>query len=319
MVFSQPLAICLLIALTASLMVLGWELCRLFSPKRLVDRRVELAFAILGVFAAGVLAMDWIDGSHSVFDVSTRLLVSGVGLFGFLAVVLLGLFRFVYRDKTSNAGRFLSPILFLVFLGMPIVAYARFSFRCNSDLEFAMGEFSIGQVEKDVYWMGETDLGTVIPLFHFDADDQKFKSFAQTFEGRFPNFSNTLISRQSADKEANCHGWVFTGGKFLVRGESVERILEDNGYRLVKDPATGDVIIYRSMAGNILHTALVQAVLNDGTVLAESKWGIDQRFIHLPEHQPYSNDFTFYRTHRRDHRILIHRVEDQPNGPTLDD
>jgi hypothetical protein len=148
--------------------------------------------------------MDWIDGSHSVFDVSTRLLVSGVGLFGFLAVVLLGLFRFVYRDKTSNAGRFLSPILFLVFLGMPIVAYARFSFRCNSDLEFAMGEFSIGQVEKDVYWMGETDLGTVIPLFHFDADDQKFKSFAQTFEGRFPNFSNTLISRQSADKEANC-------------------------------------------------------------------------------------------------------------------
>jgi len=319
MVFSQPLAICLLIALTASLMVLGWELCRLLSPKRLVDRRIELAFAILGVFSAGVLAMDWIDGSHFVFDVSTRLFVSGIGLVGFLVIVLLGLFRFVYRDKVSIAGRFLSPVFLLVFLGMSVVAYARFSIRCNPDLEFAVGEFNIGQVEKDVYWMGETDLGTAIPLFHFDADDQKFKSFAQTFEGRFPNFSNTIISRQAADKEANCHGWVFTGGKFLVRGESVERILDDNGYRIVREPAAGDVIIYRSLAGNILHTALVQAVLNDGTVLAESKWGIDQRFIHLPEHQPYSNDFTYYRTHRRDHRILVHRVEDLQNVSLFDD
>ena len=319
MVFSQPLAICLLIALTASLMVLGWELCRFLNPKRFVDRRIELAFVILGVFAAGVLAMEWIDGSHSLFDVSKRLIVCGVGLFGFLAVVLLGLFRFVYRERVYAAGPFLSPIFLLVFLGMSVVAYARFSVRCNSDDELIVGEYSIGQVEKDVYWIGETDRGTAIPLFHFDADDQKFQSFAQTFEGRYPNFSNTIISRQTADKEANCHGWVFTGGKFLVRGESVEQILEDNGYRSVKEPATGDVIIYRSLAGNILHTALVQAILNDGTVLAESKWGIDQRFIHLPEHQPYSSEFTYYRTNRRDHRILVHRVDDLQSVSLLDD
>ncbi|MFN7450981.1 MAG: hypothetical protein ACK56W_14190 [Pirellula sp.] len=319
MVFSQPLAICLLTALTASLIVLGWELCRFFNPKRLIDRRIELAFVMLGVFAAGVLAMEWIDGSHSLYDVSKRLFVCGVGLFGFLAVVLLGLFRFVFRERVYTAGRLFSPIFLLVFLGMSVVAYARFSFRCNAELEPIVGEYSIGQVEKDAYWIGETDCGTAIPLFHFDADDQKFQSFAQSFEGRFPSFSNTIISRQSADKEANCHGWVFTGGKFLVRGESVEKILEENGYRSVKEPAAGDVIIYRSIAGNILHTALVQAILNDGTVLAESKWGIDQRFIHMPEHQPYSSDFTYYRTNRRDHRILVHRVEDLENASLLDD
>jgi hypothetical protein len=59
--------------------------------------------------------------------------------------------------------------------------------------------------------------------------------------------------------------------------------------------------------------------LNDGTVLAESKWGIDQRFIHLPEHQPYSSDFTYYRTNRRDHRILVHRVDDLQSVSLLDD
>lgn len=317
--FSQPLAICLLTALTASLMVLGWELCRLLNPTRPVDRRIELAFVILGVLAAGVLSMEWIDGSHALFDISKRLFVYGVGLFGFLVFVLLGLLRFIYRERIYVAGRLFSPVFLLLFLGMSVVAYARFSIRCNSDLELAVDEYSIGQVEKDVYWIGETDRGTAIPLFHFGADDQKFLSFAQSFEGRFPSFSNTVISRQSADKEANCHGWVFTGGKFLVRGESVEKILEDNGYRSVKEPAAGDVIVYRSIAGQILHTALVQAILNDGTVLAESKWGIDQRFIHLPEHQPYSRDFTYYRTHRRDHRILVHRVEDLQSLSLLDD
>lgn len=310
-VFSQPLAICLLLALTASLMALGWELCRFLSPKRVVDRRIEIVFAILGVVAAGVLAMDWIDESHSVFDISSRLLVSGIGLFGFLCVVLIALFRLVYRDRSYTVGiRVLSAILFLVLCGMSIVAYARFSIRSNPDSEFVVGEFSIGRVAKDDHWMGETDKGNLVPLFHFDADDEKFKTFAKSFEGRFPNFSNSIISRKVADKEANCHGWVFTGGKFLIRGESVERILEENGYRVVNDPTAGDVIIYRSMNGDISHTALVQAVFNDGTVLAESKWGIDQRFLHLPEHQPFSSEFTFYRTNRRDHRIRVHQVEE---------
>ena len=35
------------------------------------------------------------------------------------------------------------------------------------------------------------------------------------------------------DPACNCHGWVFTGGRFWVSGEDVPRILEDNGYRRV--------------------------------------------------------------------------------------
>jgi hypothetical protein len=47
-----------------------------------------------------------------------------------------------------------------------------------------------------------------------------------------------------------------------------------------------------------MHTGLVCNVFEDGMVLIESKWGIDERFLHLPEDQFYSQRYDYYRRQR---------------------
>ena len=39
-----------------------------------------------------------------------------------------------------------------------------------------------------------------------------------------------LIRTDEADVRYNCHGFVFTGGRYWIRGGYVEHILKDNGY-----------------------------------------------------------------------------------------
>jgi len=56
----------------------------------------------------------------------------------------------------------------------------------------------------------------------------------------------------------------------------------------------------------IRREGLVQGLLAEGTVIVESKWGIDQRFLHLPDDQPYSTLYAYYRTERVNHLIEIH-------------
>ncbi len=139
----------------------------------------------------------------------------------------------------------------------------------------------------------------------FPVDDYTFEEYSSSSEERFRAFGNAMIYREDADRMANCHGWIFTDGRFLLKGNDVERILCDNHYELVADPRPSDLVIYRNEMGSILHTALVQGILRDGTVITESKWGIDQRFLHLPANQPYSQHFAYYRTDRPNHLIRI--------------
>jgi hypothetical protein len=100
----------------------------------------------------------------------------------------------------------------------------------------------------------------------------------------------------------NCHGWVFTGGRYWVSGAQVPDILEDNGYNVVSRPRPGDLIVYR-VAEEIVHTGIVRAADEFG-VLIESKWGKRGRFVHVPEYQDYSPDFTYYRSNRAGHLLL---------------
>jgi hypothetical protein len=91
----------------------------------------------------------------------------------------------------------------------------------------------------------------------------------------------------------------------LINSDGVSTILEDNDYTRVDCPETGDIAIYRNTRGDAIHTALVCTVLQDNTVLLESKWGLHQRFIHLPEDQPYSTLIEYFRTTRSGHHINI--------------
>jgi hypothetical protein len=127
------------------------------------------------------------------------------------------------------------------------------------------------------------------------------------------NLAARLIRTAPADPAYNCHGWVFTGGHYWIRGQEVERLLADNGYREVSPPAVGDVAVVRGPEGTISHSALVR-VASAGLLLVESKWGRQGRYVHRPEDTPYPGRWSYYRSARPGH--LLRGLAADPAGPS---
>lgn len=117
------------------------------------------------------------------------------------------------------------------------------------------------------------------------------------------SLSLQVIKTAGADSCANCHGWVFAGGDFVIQNEQVHSILEDNGYLPVSIPQAGDLIIYRTETGQIIHSGIVRLSSHDPLMLVESKWGMFGRYVHHPDNQPYGTNYTFYRSQRRGHTL----------------
>jgi hypothetical protein len=174
----------------------------------------------------------------------------------------------------------------------------------KSDLSLHTWPALPGEIRPINSHVGLTDKGRVIDLFCFElkGDLPEGDEAMQATNNSFPA---ALIRRKEADLSTNCHGWVFANGTYLINSSGVSMILEDNDYIRVASPKTGDVAVYRNAAGNIIHTAIVCSVLADNTVLLESKWGVHQRFIHLPEDQPYSTLVEYFETSRGTHGINI--------------
>jgi hypothetical protein len=99
---------------------------------------------------------------------------------------------------------------------------------------------------------------------------------------------------------SNCHGWVFTGGRYWLSHEDVEHILVDNGYLPVSNPRPGDIAIYRT-AGTIMHTALVHSAAEGKPVLVESKWGCMGVFLHGVNDCCCGKNYTYFRSSRSGH------------------
>jgi hypothetical protein len=136
-----------------------------------------------------------------------------------------------------------------------------------------------------------TDKGRLVPVYRARVPEglEEFASSPDALRSR-------RIELATNDAQANCHGWVFTGGKYLLKGAGADTILADNDYAVVANPKPGDVIVYRDLLGQIVHTGLVKSAnASDGFVLIESKWGVKGRFLHLPEDQIYSQKFAYYR------------------------
>ncbi len=113
----------------------------------------------------------------------------------------------------------------------------------------------------------------------------------------------TLLRTGPVDRHYNCHGWTFAGGKYWLKSDEVGRILADNGYRQVTEPAVGDVIIYRDAVGTIVHSGVVRAVGGGDPVLIESKWGPLGRFIHFPDRWQSGGVYHYYRSDRGVHLL----------------
>jgi hypothetical protein len=119
--------------------------------------------------------------------------------------------------------------------------------------------------------------------------------------------------------QSNCHGWVFSNSQFLLQGRYVEWILKDNGYVRTAKPGPEDLVVYRDEHGAIVHTGVVRGVLDDGTIMIESKFGLDGLYLHEPLAQPYATEYVFYHTDRPGHAVTIEdltsqRVADRDGG-----
>jgi hypothetical protein len=148
-----------------------------------------------------------------------------------------------------------------------------------------------------------TDRGTEVVLRRPTAPRpaDELRAAERGFIDRFRH-RDTLLCRSALDEGANCHGWVFAGGRFWLVGSQVEAVLKENGYAEVSDPRPGDLAVYRE-GREVLHTAVVRYVTPGMPVLVEGKWGCMGVFLHPVERSAYGTDFTYYRSPRPGHTL----------------
>jgi hypothetical protein len=150
---------------------------------------------------------------------------------------------------------------------------------------------------------GTTDLGSRVILRQpTEARDISRLSDTEERFFRTSQLREQVIRQSAADDHSNCHGWVFTAGRFILNPEDVELILKDNGYTLQSIPQPGDLAIYRTN-GTVAHTAVVQYVADGQPVLVRGKWGNLGVFLHHADKSPYGTDYAFYRSPRSGHLI----------------
>jgi hypothetical protein len=148
--------------------------------------------------------------------------------------------------------------------------------------------------------VASTDQGYQIPLYEPVRPEDASPAEPSVNMTHGP-YALRLITSTRESGACNCHGWVFTGGRFWLLGRDLDRILADNGYVTVTDPAAGDVILFRNANGDPLHSGIVRGRTGAGQVLVESKWGRMGCFIHTPEDPPYAAEWKFYRSPRKGH------------------
>jgi hypothetical protein len=152
--------------------------------------------------------------------------------------------------------------------------------------------------------IGRTDRGTAIPLQRpTDPIDSATAAEHEKQASAIHDRLGQMIRRSPADDGSNCHGWIFTGGRYIVGGHSVDTILNENGYVPNCEPAVGDLCVYRNEQGAVSHTAVIRAVFTDGTVLVEGKWGRMGVYLHAVGDSCYGQNFTYYHSSRATHLL----------------
>ena len=273
------------------------------------NQRMDIVVRVGALFAICGIVVDMLDETRSQLP-SALLDFANLGWMLLITSTVWLLARTNLKpDFNGSSSRKTTAVAFVaVAVCMATWSTHRLSVRFahfNCDEPDLIHQLAPGMMVSEFRYQGVTDKGRLVDLFHFDSTDKDFEDYSKKSDQRLSGFTMALIHRDSPDRKTNCHGWVFTNGEYLLRGESVDRILEDNNYKVVSNPMPEDIIIYRSANGVIVHTGLVQGVLHEGTVIIESKWGVDQRFLHLPQDQPYSGSFKYYRSNRKNHLIQI--------------
>jgi len=235
-----------------------------------------------------------------------------------LAVVMLGL-ALLRSSLPAQLGRHLlrlaaqprvqAVVLFLAGIGLIAAQAYQLGQQVDQDLASAEQQLSAFTAPPALDPVPQrpafTDAGRQVALWraHAKGDDEGVTEQEMAFL-RNLGLEQYVIRTSGADLQHNCHGWIFTGGRYWIKGSSVPDILRDNHYEVISRPGPGDIAVYRSVSGEVMHTALVRAIREDGTILLESKWGRLGCFIHTDTRHAYGNlSCTYYRTGRGGHLL----------------
>ena len=196
-------------------------------------------------------------------------------------------------------------------------AYASFpdvpEWKPDPFLDFAKAPVGIRPVAATA---STTDAGRPVPLYFRARPTEEAvlkASDAAVFSAG--GFAARAIRLAPPSEDYNCHGWVFTGGRYWIQNEDVETIVQDNGYQSVAQPRPGDLALYRasgtdSAAGPVLHSGVVRVADPGQPVLVESKWGKSCRYLHQADAIPYPCEPMYYRSSRDGH--LLNHLDAAP-------
>lgn len=301
----------LLFALVGSFVLAGQFALQLCTRWKFLTRLQWLNL----ILASLVLAVLVVDGLYLINLPERRALNASlrIGIVG--VTMLVGLFQVRLASQSQLATdqwRTVSSLVLLIIYG----SIAGWSWHRYYTTIIPAELFQPPLVQlpgvhvKSNRYVGITDKGREIPLYRWQAESAKDREVIRSMMNLMTSSLSTVIQRDGPDQRSNCHGWVFMAGRFLLTGNHVAQILEDNDYQAVSTPAPGDVVIYRNDMNEIVHTGLVAGILADQSIMIESKWSVGSRFLHAPEAQPYSPQFTYYRTTRPSHSLAI-RFQDK--------
>ena len=118
---------------------------------------------------------------------------------------------------------------------------------------------------------------------------------------RIPDYSKkhkAATIRNAPNPCYNCHGMTFASSRTKVFDESVQMILDDDGYKKVEadEALPGDVILYRDEKGEIHHSGIITTRPSEGEYgypWVVSKWGVLNEVHHLAydvpqQYKPFS-------------------------------
>ena len=148
-----------------------------------------------------------------------------------------------------------------------------------------------------------TDHGRALSLIAYD-DEPEITEIERSFLAA-EKYEHQIIRLAEPSPLCNCHGWIYTAGRFAIRSSAIDDLLHDNGYAEVPEPQKGDLVIYRARSGNIEHTGVVRLVDDANLTLVESKWGPLGVYLHPVDAQPYGETRHFYRSSRVGHLVTI--------------
>jgi hypothetical protein len=186
--------------------------------------------------------------------------------------------------------------------------------------------------EPELQSIALTDAERTIPLYHFqpyvypndgetlsfcpDTEGHVFLALAeQTFLTNTRQDPGNLVRIADPSAHCNCHGWIFTAGKYVVQDADVLTILTDNGYEAIDDPREGDIAIF--LSGRLaLHSAFVLQRPTSSKTYLQSKWGPFGVFNHGIGEHPFRGQCVFYRSQRRGHALQIRPAAETKSSHT---